>query len=120
MKQPVPIPVSVALSDKEYCYPSWMRFQSIASPSPPLLSPVPSNISLTVCLRPFILLREGGGKWVTYFANQVFFQRTQRNDLAETLTHSFRSRVCPASYQPTAPSPVSLVTPGSSTKNTIL
>lgn len=28
---------------------------------PPLLSPVPSNISLTVCLRPFILLREGGG-----------------------------------------------------------
>ena len=35
MKQPVPIPVSVALSDKEYCYPSWMRFQSIASPSPP-------------------------------------------------------------------------------------
>lgn len=34
MKQPVPIPVSVALSDKEYCYPSWMRFQSIASPFP--------------------------------------------------------------------------------------
>ena len=35
MKQPVTIPVSVALSDKEYCYPSWMRSQSIASPSPP-------------------------------------------------------------------------------------
>ena len=59
MKQPVPIRVSVALSDKEYSYPSWMRSQSIASP--PLLSPVPSNISLTVCLRPFILLREGRG-----------------------------------------------------------
>lgn len=60
MKQPVPITVSVALSDKEYSYPSWMRSQSIASP-PPFLSPVPSNISLTVCLRPFILLREGRG-----------------------------------------------------------
>ena len=60
MKQPVPITVTVALSDKEYSYPSWMRSQSIASP--PLLSPVPSNISLTVCLRPFILLREGGGE----------------------------------------------------------
>ena len=59
MKQPVTIPVSVALSDKEYCYPSWMRSQSIASASPPLLSPVPSNISLTVCLRPFIILKEG-------------------------------------------------------------
>lgn len=61
MKQPVPITVSVALSDKEYSYPSWMRSQSIASPPPPFLSPVPSNISLTVCLRPFILLREGRG-----------------------------------------------------------
>lgn len=61
MKQPVPITVSVALSDKEYSYPSWMRSQSIASPPPPLLSPVPSNISRTVCLRPFILLREGRG-----------------------------------------------------------
>lgn len=59
MKQPVPITFSVALSDKEYSYPSWMRSQSIASP--PLLSPVPSNISRTVCLRPFILLREGRG-----------------------------------------------------------
>ena len=48
MKQPVPITVSVALSDKEYSYPSWMRSQSIASPPPPFLSPVPSNISLTV------------------------------------------------------------------------
>ena len=38
MKQPVPIPVSVALSDKEYCYPSWMRSQSIASPPPPPLT----------------------------------------------------------------------------------
>lgn len=36
MKQPVPITVSVALSDKEYSYPSWMRSQSIASPPPPL------------------------------------------------------------------------------------
>lgn len=34
MKQPVPITVSVALSDKEYSYPSWMRSQSIASPPP--------------------------------------------------------------------------------------
>ena len=38
MKLPVTIPVSVALSDKEYCYPSWMRSQSIASPSPPPLT----------------------------------------------------------------------------------
>ena len=36
MKQPVPITVSVALSDKEYSYPSWMRSQSIASRPPPL------------------------------------------------------------------------------------
>lgn len=38
MKQPVPITVSVALSDKEYSYPSWMRSQSIASPPPPPLT----------------------------------------------------------------------------------
>ena len=120
MKQPVPIPVSVALSDKEYCYPSWMRSQSIASPPPLPLTCALQHFTDRLPAPIYTPKGGGGGKWVTHFASQVFFQRTQQNDMAETRTHSFRSRACPTSYQPNAPSPVSLVTPGSSTKNTIL
>jgi len=39
--RPELIPVSVALSDQEYCYTPWMGCKSIAGLPPALNSPVP-------------------------------------------------------------------------------